>query len=188
MPLLYFTLEDTIYKIKAQNCRLFESVLETTSTMREMSGHERAAVIKTMSDNFDFQDEPKVGIFWYDEKTDELFGVSKIEASELQFNDNGLKTIKTLHKTWWAKQQMRAKAKHQYTSVFMKDYTQIPRGRIFETQDGLFQLMCGSWINNHIIDLIKDEFDLQSVPFEKLVDEHWEIGHGWSEEYEQETD
>jgi hypothetical protein len=136
-----------------------------------------------MADNFGYQDEPKVGIFWYNENDDELFGVNKIEASAIQFNQNGLKTIKTLHKTWWVKQQMRAKAKRQNTSIFMKDYTQVPRGRIFETKEGLFQLMCGSWINEHIIDVIKEEFDLQNVPFEVKIDEHWEIGHGWSEEY-----
>jgi hypothetical protein len=137
-----------------------------------------------MSDNFDFQNEPKVGIFWYDEKSDELFGVTKIEASELQFNNNGLKTVRALHKAWWKRRQMQARAKNQYTSVFMQDYTQIPRGWIFETKDGLFQLMCGSWINEHIVDLVKEEFDLQNAPFEVNVDEHWEIGHGWSEDYE----
>jgi hypothetical protein len=160
--------------------KLFDTIYQP----REMSEKERNNVMQAMADNFDCQDEPKVGIFWYDAEADELFGVSKIEAAELQFNDNGLKTIKTLHKTWWTKQQMRAKAKRQYTSIFMQDYTQIPRGRIFAASTGLFQLMCGSWITGHIVDLIKEEFDLQHVPFEVNIDEHWEIGHGWSEEYE----
>jgi len=149
-----------------------------------MSEQEREAVMKTMSDNFEYQEEPKVGIFWYNDDTDELFGVSKIEASEIQFSQNGLKTIKTLHKAWWTKQNMRAKAKHLNTSVFMKDYTQFKRGRIFETKEGLFQLMCGSWINEHIVNLVKEEFDLQDVPFEVKIDEHWEIGHGWPEDFE----
>jgi len=38
--------------------------------------------------------------------------------------------------------------------------------------------MCGSWINEHIIDLVKEEFDLQNIPLEVKTDEHWEIGHG----------
>ena len=145
---------------------------------------EREVIMKTMSDTFDHQDEPKVGIFWYDESAGELFGVSKIGVSELRFNNNGLKTIGILHKTWWAKQQMRAKAKHQLSSVFMKDYTQIPRGRIFQTKDNCFQLMCGSWINENIVELVKEEFDLQNTQFEVKIDKHWEIGHGWSEEYD----
>ena len=150
---------------------------------REMSKQEQKAVMKTMSDNFEHQDEPKVGIFWYDEEKDELFGVSKIEASDLQFNINDLKTIKTLHKTWWQKQKNKAISKGEDPGIFKKEYTLVPRGRIFQRKDGVFQLMCGSWINDHIESLVKDEFDLQNVLFEKIVDEHWEIGHGWSEEY-----
>jgi len=151
----------------------------------EMSEQERKAVMKTMTDNFDRQDEPKVGIFWYDENADDLFGVSKIEASELQFNVNGLKTIKTLHKAWWQKQKNKAISKGEDIGIFKNDYTQIPRGRIFQKKDGVFQLMCGSWINEHIVDMVKEEFDLQNAAFETKVDEHWEIGHGWSEDYEQ---
>jgi hypothetical protein len=152
---------------------------------REMSEEERQSVMKSMSDNFDAQDEPKVGIFWYDAKTDELFGVTKTEADGMQFNQNGLKTVKTLHKTWWQKQKNRIRSKKgEYHSMYEQDYTHIPRGRIFQRADGVFQMMCGSWINEHIEDLVKDEFDLQTVPFERTIDEHWEIDHGWNEDYE----
>jgi hypothetical protein len=40
--------------------------------------------------------------------------------------------------------------------------------------------MCGSWIDDHIIDFVKEEFDLKNVQFEIKIDEHWEIGHGWA--------
>ena len=43
--------------------------------------------------------------------------------------------------------------------------------------------MCGSWINDRIVELVKDEFNLGDVPLEIKIDTHWEIGHGWSEEY-----
>jgi hypothetical protein len=153
--------------------------------MREMSGEERCQVMKSMSDNFDSQNEPKVGIFWYNAEVDELFGITKTEADEIQFNQNGLKTTKTLHKSWWQKQKNRARSqKGDYHSMYEQDYTHIPRGRIFQRTDGVFQLMCGRWINDHIEDLIKDEFDLQAVALERIVDEHWEIDHGWSEDYE----
>jgi hypothetical protein len=140
-------------------------------------------IMQCMADNFDSQDNPKVGIFWYDETNDELFGVSKVNADELQFNSNGLKTMSILHKTWWQKQKNRALSKGKDPGIFLKDYTQIPRGRIFQKKDGVFHMMCGSWINDDIEKLVKDEFDLQTAPFERVVDEHWEIGHGWSEEY-----
>ncbi|MDR0389298.1 MAG: hypothetical protein LBH73_04455 [Spirochaetaceae bacterium] len=152
-------------------------------SLKAMSTTEREDVIKTMSDNFDAQEDPRVGIFWYDPEDDELFGVTSSAASELSFNDRGRKTVKLLHKTWWKKQQERAKARGQLTSKFMKDYTQTPRGRIFQTEGGLFEVMCGSWINERIIELVKDEFNLHGVQLEVKVDEHWEIGHGWSDEY-----
>ena len=148
----------------------------------EMSDEERKRVMETMSDNFDFQDEPKVGIFWYDTESGSLFGVSKIEACDLAFNSNGFKTVRTLYKTWWMKQRMRARSKQDYHSIFEKDYIEIPRGRIFQREDGTFQLMCGSWITDHIVNMVKEEFDLDNVTFEYVIDTHWELGHGWSEE------
>jgi hypothetical protein len=151
--------------------------------MDKLSQEERRGVIKTMADTFEAQDDPKVGIFWYDADRDELFGVSKINAGDLRFNGNGLKTISTLHKSWWQKQKNRALSQKKDPGIFAKDYTQIPRGRIFQKKDGPFQLMCGTWMNDHIEELVKDEFDLQNVPFERMIDIHWEIGHGWSEEY-----
>ena len=167
--------------------KIFEQVLSETNSesihYKEMSEQEREAVMKTMVENFDYQDEPKVGIFWYDENNDKLFGVTKIEASEIQFNFNGFKTIKTLHKTWWQREKNRCLSKGEDIGIFNIDYTQVPRGRIFQDKNGTFQLMCGSWINEHIIDLVKEEFDLQNVLLEVNKDEHWEIGHGWSEEY-----
>ncbi len=149
-----------------------------------MTELERQTVIQAMADNFDNQNDPKVGIFWYDKESDELFGVSKINANELQFNSNGLKTISTLHKSWWQSQKNKAISKGKALGIFKKDYTLIPRGRIFQRKDGVFQLMCGSWINDDIENLVKEEFDLQTVQFERIIDEHWEIGHGWSEEYQ----
>ena len=70
-----------------------------------------------------------------------------------------------------------------FPGIFKKDYTQVPWGRIFQRKDGVFQLMCGSWIDDHIVSLVKEEFDLKNVQFEILIDEHWEIGHGWFEDY-----
>jgi len=148
-----------------------------------MSKNERKDVISSMSDSFDIQNDPMVGIFWYDNIEDELFGVTSAIASELSFNTNGKKTVGTLHKTWWKRQQEREKAKGKLSKKFLKDYTMIPRGRIFQNEnDKNFDLMCGSWINDHIIKLVKKEFNLQNVILNVIVDSHWEIGHGWSEE------
>ena len=151
--------------------------------IKKLSAAERKEVIASMSGNLENQEGPKVGIFWYDETGDELFGVTAAYVGELPFNDHRKKTVGTLHKSWWKKQQERAKAKNQFASIFLKDYTLIPRGRIFQRDNGTFELMCGSWINEHIIELVKDEFNLTNVPLEVIVDSHWEIGQGWDEEY-----
>jgi hypothetical protein len=153
------------------------------NNIKEMSDIERENVMQAMIDNNDSQDDPKVGIFWYSDDEDDLFGVTKSFAGDLAFNHNGLKTVRTLHKDWWKKQEMRARSKGQTSSIFLRDYKQIKRGRIFETSDGKFRLMCGSWITDRIIDLVKDEFDLGNVPFEVIKDEHWDLGHGLSEDY-----
>ena len=153
-----------------------------------MTDEIRKEVINSMADNFGIQEEPQVGIFWYDKDNDELFGVSKVFVNEIPFNRNDLKTAGTLHKTWWQKQRNKLLHKKNPLGVFGKDYTAIPRGRIFQKKDGLFQMMCGNWINdhekNHIVDLVKEEFNLQNVPFELVIDTHWDIGHGWSQEFD----
>jgi len=168
-----------------KNDNLSEKDLEKSGIQtRRMSTEERKNVMECMSVNFDSQNNPEVGIFWYNEKEDTLFGVNKGFADELQFNLNGLKTLKILHKQWWQKEKNKRLSKGKALDIFGADYTQIPRGRIFQYKDGTFQLMCGSWITDHIKELIKEEFNLQKVPFEVKIDEHWEIGHGWSEEYD----
>ena len=150
----------------------------------QLSASERSDVINSMRDNFDIQEDPMVGIFWYDSIEDELFGITSAIASELSFNSNGKKTVGTLHKSWWKRQQEREKARGKQSKRFAKDYTLTPRGRIFQIEnDKHFELMCGSWINDHIIELVKDEFNLQNVTLKAVIDTHWEIGHGWNEEY-----
>jgi hypothetical protein len=165
-----------------RNNALFEQVLSDTH-YSEMSEEERKNVMECVSDNFDSQNSPEVGIFWYDEKTDSLFGVNKSFAEELQFNSNGLKTVRILHKQWWQREKNKRLSKGEILGIFCVDYTQIPKGRIFQYKDGIFRLMCGSWITDHIEKLIKEEFCLQSVLYKRIIDEHWEIGHGWSEDY-----
>jgi hypothetical protein len=39
-------------------------------------------------------------------------------------------------------------------------------------------------MNDRIEDLVKDEFDLRKVPLEITTGIHWEIGHGWIENYQ----
>jgi hypothetical protein len=150
-------------------------------TIRSLSEQKRDELISAMSDNFDSQDDPKVGIFWYDPDTNKLFGVSKINADELIFNSNGLKTVKALHRSWWQKEKNKLRTTGESVGILAKDYTLVPRGRIFQREDGVFLLMCGSWINQQIVSMVKNEFDLNEQQVEVTMDSHWELGNGWSE-------
>ncbi len=131
--------------------------------------------------------KPKVGIFWYDVANQSLFGVEKMDAEQATFI-NGRATISKLHKTYWQKQHHRAEAKGNTSSIFYKEhnYTLIPRGRIFlDEATDRFYVCVGSWLSDvdaeHLHELIEDEFNLP-VDFEFVVDYHWDLGHGWSEE------
>jgi hypothetical protein len=142
--------------------------------------------IQAMRDNFDVQNKPKVSIFWYDQKSDSLFDVTKINSEDLSFNSNGIKTVSMLHKSYWQKKKNRAlrkKGEKQEQGIYAIDYVLVPRGRLFQLKDGTFSLNCGSWINKHTVVLVIEEFDLQSQSVKVEVDPHWEIRHDWSEEY-----
>jgi len=137
--------------------------------------------------------KPKVGIFWYHVADGSLFGVEKMDAELAPFI-NGHATIGKLHKTYWQKQHHRARAEVNTQSIFYKEhnYTMIPRGRIFlDEADHRFRVYVGHWLQegvggtpidiNHFREVLMDEFNLPD-DFEFVIDIHWDLGHGWSEE------
>lgn len=150
---------------------------------RESSTTNAAMEFMASSDNL--QDESFVGCFWYDNNKNELYGVVKTPAEEigyyhsLQWNKD-VKTAHTLHEHIWNKQFHRGK-----DSRFKGDYTQKPRGRVFEFKDEGFMVFTGSWINDYpeAKDEIMFEFQLPKDNTTFVQDEHWDIGHGWSNEF-----
>ena len=146
--------------------------------------------------------KPKVGIFWYDMANGSLFGVEKIDAEQAVFvNGKGKissgdltrgsstsSSIKMEHKTYWQKQHHRAEAKGDTSSIFYAEhnYTMIPRGRIFlDEATDRFYVCVGHWLNDidqeHFREVLEDEFNLPP-DFDLVIDIHWDLGHGWSEE------
>ena len=137
--------------------------------------------------------EPQLGIFWYDVANGSLFGVEKADAEKMPFV-NGTATLNKLHKTYWQKQHHRAVAKGKTDSIFYQEhnYTMIPRGRIFlDEETDKFYVCVGHWlcdgVDGKTIDIekfretLEDEFNLPE-DFKLIVDVHWDLGHGWSEE------
>ena len=144
----------------------------------------RESLIKSMADNMEYssQKHPQIGIFWYDVNKDDLFGVNKTDAEDLQFvhgYDGDIKQYKYLHKDIWTKEFRKGKDER-----FVGDYTMIPRGRVCQYNDERgFTVYVGDWIDNYpqVKQEIIYEFDLpENTNFVK--DEHWDIGHGWSDE------
>ena len=148
-----------------------------------MTQDERNDTIGVMAATLDAQDSPKVGFFWYDAKERELFGVVKSLASDIPFT-NKKKTVGILHKDHWNK-EFKKNLRSGKPSRFTGDYTDIPRGRVFEVKDKGFEVMVGCWLGEHpeAEELIIDEFDLHGCHVEFIQDEHWDIGRGWSEEF-----
>ena len=130
------------------------------------------------------QNDPEVGIFWYDTECNELFGVVSTTASELNFYDSDMfegraKTTNKLHYSIWQKEYNRGK-----DIRFQKDYTSVPRGRVFEVEDEGFVVCVGHWITQYPgakTEILK-EFNLPNDT-EFLIDSHWDLGRGWSDKH-----
>lgn len=140
--------------------------------------------IAAMAESMEIQGTPMVGSFWYDIDDKELFGVSSELAEGRKFYDSSdmgsrVRTGSKLHKSVWQKEHHRGKDPR-----FFGDYTQVPRGRVFEFEGQGFKVYTGSWISDHpeAKQQIIDEFELPEDRTEFVQDSHWDIGHGWSDE------
>ena len=142
------------------------------------------SAIDAMLELEDLQEDGLVGIFWYDAASNDLFGVESEIASRIpfyhsdQFGSN-VRTGGKLHKQVWKKEFHKGR-----DSRFTGNYTQVPRGRVFEFENDGFKVYVGDWISKYpsAKQLIIDEFELPTDT-EFVIDTHWDLGHGWSEEY-----
>lgn len=152
--------------------------------MQERTDETKAA-IELMKFNMQFQNDPLVGIFWYSVHGDELFGVTSSIAESnkwyvsSQFNAE-IRTDIRLHQDVWKKQFFKGK-----DSRFRGNYMYVPRGRVFEFKNEGFKVYTGKWIDNYpqVRDLIIEEFQLPKDNTEFRQDYHWDIGHGWVNEF-----
>lgn len=167
------------------------SIVSRKSEIQRSTDEAHKEMMNLMRGFFD-NGKPQVGIFWYDYTNNKLFGVQKDDADKYAEKDK-IGTLHKLHKTYWTKQHFRAIANNETDSIFFSEnnYTLIPRGRVFVKSDMTFYVTVGEWINGFIgeeklIDqdklreLLEDEFNL--TDFDYLIDEHWNIGRGWSED------
>ena len=152
-----------------------------------ISSDDNDILMEAMRDTIDTQDEPKVGIFWYNPERNRLVGVSSVYAADLSYNAKGRKTLRTLRHTAWLKIRKNAILDDSNDKIWLEeDYTQVPRGRVFQidrTGTASFEVLVGSWIHEYpqAAQLIVDEFNLKEDEFYFVESEHWNVGRGTSE-------
>lgn len=145
---------------------------------------EYRSVLAQMEANRGKGETPKVGIFWYSEGRDELFGVvshpvddySRANASD------GRITCSELHEDVWKKEFHRQRYKGDGTGLFIGAYQDKPRGRVFyHIDDDTFEVACGKWLQQypHVYDMILREFDLPPERTTAKYAIHWDIGQSW---------
>lgn len=123
---------------------------------------------------------PCVGIFWYDTKEHQFFGVHKKELTPREVEEaakNGIYNIEYSADT--AEQTEDNKYLSTITSQ-LSTLSVVPRGRVAWTIDK-FIVLLGKWaepIQEQLTELLEQEFSLPY--FEFVYDEHWDLGHGWS--------
>ena len=160
-----------------------KSASEAEEARKNRTSEDKAAV-EVMKSNEAVQNDPLVAIFWYDTDTDELFGVKSTVASQIEWYhstqwNQDVRTEPRLHKQVWQKEYFKGKDKR-----FQGDYTLVPRGRVFEFKGEGFRVYTGDWIDSYpqAKQCILDEFELpKNTKF--IKDVHWDIGHGWSDEF-----
>lgn len=153
---------------------------------KEVDPEEMKAMMDIMDANLTEQENPKVGIFWYSPRLQDVFGVVSVDAKQqAQIEKRALVTCKELHKYVWKKQYNYYKY-HGGSDLFVGDYKDTPRGRIFYVpKEDRYDIMVGSWIKEHpeAEAKIKEAFDLTDpkLNVEVKIGIHWEIGMGYGE-------
>lgn len=154
-------------------------VLQTDYTEKEYRN-----VLAQMEANRGKGETPKVGIFWYSEGRDELFGIVSHPVDDYSHANasDGRITCSELHEDVWKKEFYRQRYKGNGTGLFIGQYQDKPRGRVFyNIDDETFEVACGKWLQQypHVYDMILKEFDLPSERTSAKYAVHWDIGHSW---------
>jgi Txe/YoeB family toxin of Txe-Axe toxin-antitoxin module len=147
--------------------------------LQSFSEDEYASVMALMSANRGKDNEPKVGIFWYNRAKNELFGVVSHKVSDYSRANasDGRITCSEMHEDIW-KQKYHGNGE----GPFVGAYQDKPRGRVFYNMDtDTYEVAVGKWLEDYpqAYDLILEEFNL---PKEKTAPKyaiHWDIGMSW---------
>lgn len=168
-----------------------EQSVETTGKekveVKQFSDDELDEAMRLMESNRGKDGEPKVGIFWFDPRHNDLFGVRPHRVSDyLKPNarsEYSSVSCSEMHEDVWKKEYHRQKYKNNGLGPYVGAYEMTPRGRIFYNPDTEeFTIAVGSWIEQYpqAVVLIEEEFNLKDTKHSVKAAHHWDIGQRWN--------
>ena len=145
---------------------------------------EEKAVMEQMSANRGKDDEPKVGIFWYNRATNQLYGVVSHRVSDYSKANasDGRITCSEMHEDVWKKEFRKQKYQYGGQGPFVGAYQDKPRGRVFfHIDNGTYEVAVGKWIEEYpqAYEEILKEFNLPPDKTTAKYAYHWDIGQSW---------
>ena len=131
------------------------STTEEKVEVKQFSEKEWDEARRLMESNRGKDDEPKVGIFWYDPRKNDLFGVRSHRVSDYvkanSRSEFGSISCSEMHEDVWKKEFHRQKYKNGGIGPFTGAYEMVPRGRIFynpENKEFTIAVGCIIWRAN----------------------------------------
>lgn len=177
-----------IYSFDVENLRIV-SIGDQTAALKSVhleaySQQEEDAVMAQMEANRGKDGEPKVGIFWYNRATNQLFGVVSHRVSDYTRANasEGRITCSEMHEDVWKKEYYKQRYQHGGRGPFIGAYQDKPRGRVFyHMDDGTYEVAVGKWIEEYpqAYDLVLKEFNLPPEKTSAKYAYHWDIGQSW---------
>lgn len=157
------------------------------TSFKPLSPKEIDEAMNLMASNRGKDNEPKVGIFWYNPSDNELFGVRSHRVTDYvkpnSRTEFGSVSCSEMHEDVWKKEFHRQKYKNGGIGPYVGAYEMKPRGRIFyNPETEVFTIAVGSWIEQYpqAVELIVEEFNLKDTTYEVRTAHHWDIGQKWN--------
>ena len=141
--------------------------------IRETSEEEHRRTMETMEPFLDIQDNPKVGVFFYDPNLKVLYGVVALLLESLINNQEGLVTVRTSHREIWEKGVRKQNEKYDGEGPFKGEYEATLRGFVaYNPSDNMFELHVGEWFEKYTeaLNEIIEEFDLSECNIKTIID------------------
>ena len=154
--------------------------------VKPFTDEELDEAMKLMASNRGKDDEPKVGIFWFDPRANDLFGVRSHRVTDYvkpnSRSEFGSVSCSEMHEDVWKKEFRKQKYQYGGRGPFVGAYQDKPRGCVFfHIDNGTFEVAVGKWIEEYpqAYEEILKEFNLPPDKTTAKYAYHWDIGQSW---------